>query len=137
MVLCKGLIYGNHGIRAMQNDQQLNDFIAAAHERDLKFTDALARISQSQTDMSQRLFGGTNQKGALDYIVTKVEESSKESIRRIDDITSRTGALETWKKTSRSWVAGAVAILTLEGTALGFYFTKIASHVQNLTALHK
>lgn len=36
--------------------------------------------------------------------------------------------------TSRSWLAGAVAILGLEGTALSLYFSKIAAHIQ---ALHK
>jgi hypothetical protein len=120
----------------MGNDQ-LNDFIASAHERDLKFTDTLARIQQAQEDMNGRLFGGPNQRGALDYIVAKVEESSKESIRQIKAVEERTDVLESWRGTSRAWLAGAVAVLGLEGTALGLYFSKIASHVAALQAIHK
>jgi|SRR5271166_2795101 len=120
----------------MGNDQ-LNDFIQSAHERDLKFTDSIARMAQAQEDMNTRLFGGPNQRGALDYIVGKVEESSKESIRQITDVADRTTALEGWRGTSRAWLAGAVAVLGLEGTALGLYFSKVATHLSTIQALHK
>lgn len=73
----------------MANDQ-LNDFIEGSHARDLKFTDAIARMAQAQEDMNERLFGGPNRKGALDYLVSKVEESSKGSIRQITVVADRT-----------------------------------------------
>ena len=95
-------------------------------------------MAQAQEDMNERLFGGPGRKGALDYIVTKVEESSKESIRQIDAVTNRTTALESWRGTSRAWLAGAVGVLGLEGTALGLYFSKVASHVAAIqSVIHK
>ena len=121
----------------MGNDQ-LNDFIESAHARDLKFTEAISKMAQAQEDMNERLFGGPNRKGALDYLVSKVEESSKESIRQITVVADRTAALESWRGTSRAWLAGAVAVLGLEGTALGLYFSKVASHVAQIqSVLHK
>jgi hypothetical protein len=114
---------------------ELNDFIESAHTRDLKFTESIAKMAQAQEDMNRRLFGGDGQKGALDYIVTKVEESSKESIRQIAAVSDRTVVLEKWRGNSRAWIAGAVAVLGLEGTALGLYFNHIASHVSTL--VHK
>jgi len=119
------------------SSDQLNDFITLSHDRDLKFTETLAKIQQAQDDMRGRLFGGPNQRGALDYIVAKVEETSKESLHQIILIDDRTSRLESWKGTSRAWLAGAVAVLGLEGTCLGLYFSKVVSHVSNAVALHK
>jgi len=113
----------------------LNDFIESVHTRDLRFTESIAKMAQAQEDMNRRLFGGDGQNGALDYIVTKVEESSKESIRQIAAISDRTVVLEKWRGNSRAWIAGAVAVLGLEGTALGLYLNHITSHV--LTLVHK
>lgn len=111
------------------SSDQLNDFIASVHERDIKFTEAIAKFSQAQTDMSARLFGGPDQKGMLPYMIEKSETSAKELRGEIKIVEDRTGALEGWRKTSRAWVAGAVAVLTLEGTALGMWFSRFAAHV--------
>ena len=113
---------------------ELNDFITAAHERDLKFTEAIARMAQAQEDMNTRLFGNAAQQGVLPHLIAKIDESSKEQLRQVTAVANRTTVLENWRGASRAWLAGAVAVLTLEGTALGLYFSKIASHVQ---ALHK
>jgi hypothetical protein len=83
--------------------------------------------------MNERLFGGPNRKGALDYLVSKVEEASKESIRQITVVADRTTALESWRGTSRAWLAGAVAVLGLEGTALGLFFQHLSSKAHIIT----
>ena len=116
---------------------ELNDFINAQHERDLLMTERFSRIAQSQEDMSARLFGGPNQKGMLPYMIETAAEAAKELRTDIKLIDTRTGALEGWKRTSKAWAAGAIAVLSLEGTALGFYFNRVAGHVQSVISLHK
>ncbi len=116
------------------DSSQLHDFIASVHERDLKVTEAIARFTQAQEDMSARLFGGPTQKGMLPYMIENAATTAKELRGQIEIVEHRTTALESWRGTSRSWLAGAVAILGLEGTALGLYFSKIAAHIQ---VLHK
>jgi hypothetical protein len=116
---------------------ELNDFINAQHERDLLMTERFSRIAQSQEDMSARLFGGPNQKGMLTYMIEMAAETSKELRTDIKLIETRTGALESWKRSSKSWIGGAVAVLSLESMALGVYFNRIAGHVQNAASLLK
>ncbi len=116
---------------------ELNDFINAQHNRDIEITKTLATIAQSQTDMSARLFGGEGQKGMLPYMIETAAATAKELRGDIKLVSDRTSALEGWRRGSKAWVAGAVAVLSLEGTALGLYFSKISAHVQALTALHK
>ena len=118
----------------LTDSSQLNAFIASVHERDLKVTEAIARFTQAQEDMSARLFGGPTQKGMLPYMIENAATTAKELRGQIEIVEHRTTALESWLGTSRSWLAGAVAILGLEGTALSLYFSKIAAHIQ---ALHK
>ena len=108
---------------------ELNDFINAQHTRDLDLATTLAKIEQSQQDTSARLFGGPNQKGMLPFMIETAAATAKELRVEIKDITTRTTVLEGWRTSSRAWVAGAVAVFALEGTALGLYFSKIASHV--------
>lgn len=81
----------------------------------------MARTEQMLKDMNGRLFGGDGQSGVLPKLYENVREVEK-----------RTGALESWKKSSRAWVAGAAAVLTLQGTALAFYFQHVAGHIKTL-----
>lgn len=104
---------------------ELNDFIQSQHTRDLTITAAIATMTQAQQDMTRRMFGGDGQKGAIDYIAESIADQRKTT----GEIAVRVGTLETWRTGSIKWVAGAVAVLALEGTALGLYFSKIAGHV--------
>lgn len=110
----------------------LNEFVVAQHATNLAMTGALARIEQSQKDMSQRLFGGDGQKGALPYFAEKDEKQCKENDTRFEKVETRVGSLETWKLGNLKWIGGAVAVLTAEGTALAFYFNHIASKVPQI-----
>lgn len=100
---------------------QLNGFIEAQHAQNLVVMQALGRIEQAQKDTSQRLLGGDGQQGAIPYMSSKVEK-----------ITDRVGRLEVWRTGTMKWVGGVVAVLTLEGGMLAFYFTHIAGKVQSL-----
>lgn len=115
------------------DNSQLNDFIASVHERDLKVTEAIARFTQAQEDMSARLFGGPTQKGMLPYMIDTATTTAKELRGQIEIVEHRTTALESWRGTSRSWLAGAVAILSLEGTALGLFFQHLSSKAHIIT----
>jgi len=85
----------------------------------LDMTRSQARTEQMLTDMNSRLFGGPGQEGVLPYMIG---ESKK--------VEARVVALETTKTGVAKWVGGVVAVLTLEGTALGIYFSRVAAHVQ-------
>jgi hypothetical protein len=111
---------------------ELNDFINAQHERDIELTRSLATIAQSQKDMSARLFGGEGQVGVLPYMIQTAKETAKEQLREVNLVTDRVGVLEKRQLSSRSWLAGAVAVFVFEGTALGLYFSKIAAHVSTI-----
>ena len=108
---------------------ELNDFISTQHARDIEVAQALASIAQSQKDMSARLFGAEGQKGMLPYMLDAAASSAKELQSEIKSIEVRTSSLEGWKRSSKAWLGGAVAVLSLEGTALGMYFSRIASHI--------
>jgi hypothetical protein len=116
---------------------ELNDFISAQYDRDLKITESLATIAQSQKDMSARLFGDAGQKGMLTHMLEASTERAKERVLCKEKTDSRIGSLETWRKASKAWAAGAAAVITLEGTALGIYFNRIAGHIQTVVSLHK
>ena len=110
----------------MPNEQLIN-FMQAQYDRDLLLTKTISdlavnvgAVAQAQKDFSCRLLGGENQKGVLTYLVEKND-------KHIEDYNTRVGSLETWRRTSRSWIAGAVAVLTLEGTAIGVYFSKVSA----------
>jgi len=109
---------------------QLNEFISDQHATNLHLTECLARIEQSQKDTNVRLFGGDGQKGTLPYMIEKAEETAK-------TIDGRIKVLENWRGTSRAWIAGAVAILGLEGSALGLYISRISSHIQMIQKITK
>lgn len=109
---------------------ELNDFIQSQHARDLENAKCQARTEQMLIDMNTRLFGSEGQKGVLPYIIETAEKSAKEAGCRFTAVETRTTALETWKTGTLKWVGGAVAVLTLEGTALAFYFNSVAKHVQ-------
>jgi hypothetical protein len=116
---------------------ELNDFISTQHKRDIEVAEALASIAQSQKDMSARLFGSEGQKGMLPYMIEAASSSAKELQAEVKSIEDRTNALEGWKRSSKAWLGGAFAVLSLEGTALGMYFNRIAQHAQNIASLHK
>jgi len=110
----------------MSDNNLLHDFIAAQHERDLRTTETLATIAQSQKDMCARLFGGENQKGMLPYMIEAAKEQSAKMDDRFKEVETRTTSLETWRTGSKRWIAGAVAVLALEGSALGLYLQHVA-----------
>lgn len=101
---------------------QLNDFISKQHERDIVNADRFARIETLLEQNSLRLFGGDGQKGALPYMQEQHER-----------VATRVGRLESWKSGTIKWIAGAVAVLTLEGSALAFYFNHVAGLVKEIT----
>jgi hypothetical protein len=118
---------------------QLNDFIAAQHETNLKLTDSMARceagmerFSELLAENTKRLFGGDGVEGALPYIMKHAEQNAKTAEDRCEKVEKRAARLENWKRSSLAWVAGAVAVLTLEGTALAFYFHDLASKLPPL-----
>jgi hypothetical protein len=100
---------------AIMSDNQLNDFITAQHATNLSLTSSMSRIEQSMKDTNQRLFGGDGQKGVLPFVVEKHDELEK-----------RMGTVETWKTGTVKWVAGVIAVLTLEGSALALYFNYLS-----------
>ncbi|HLX83778.1 MAG TPA: hypothetical protein VKR59_07760 [Terriglobales bacterium] len=112
-----------------QHQQQLNQLVRDAHARDLKFTDTLATIVQAQKDMSQRLFGGEGQQGILPYMVQCGEKRDEELKKSFKEINDRLTSLETWRTGTKRWIAGAVAVLALEGTAFGYWMNHAAALV--------
>jgi hypothetical protein len=109
---------------------QLNDFIATQHQTNLHLTESMARVETMLGETTKRLFGGDGQEGALPYIMRQAEETKNEQGERFDKIEKRTGKLETWKTGTLKWVAGAIAVLTLEGSALALYFQHFSSKIR-------
>src|SRR5271157_5194259 len=77
--------------------EQCNDFINAQHTTNLRITECLARIEQSQKDSMVRLFGGEGQKGVLPYMIEKAEETTNK-------VNSRIAALE--RRRAMRWCQG-------------------------------
>jgi hypothetical protein len=111
---------------------QLNDFIAAQHQTNLHLTESMTRVETLLAENSRRLFGGDGQVGALPFIMQEVKQNAEKAEESCGKIEKRTRALETWKKNSRAYVAGVIAVLALEGSALAFYFNNVASHVKTV-----
>ncbi len=106
-----------------------NEFVGEQHSLNIKMFESLARIEQSQKDTTQRLFGGEGQVGILPYMAEQAKTVAKEAGERVDRIEGRTTVLESWKKGTVAWTAGAIAVLTFEAGALAFYFNSVASHL--------
>ena len=97
---------------------QLNDFINAQHQTNIHLSESMARMEGILSENSKRLFGGDGQPGALPKIYDKLV-----------DIEKRTTVLELWKTGTVKWVAGVIAELTLEGSALALYFAHITGRL--------
>jgi hypothetical protein len=108
---------------------ELNDFIAAQHQTNIHLSEGMARVETLLAETNRRLFGGDGQQGALPYMIQEAKATVEEQRRRFDKIEIRTGALEGWKKSSLAWIGGAIALLTLEGTALALYFNEASGHI--------
>lgn len=106
---------------------QLNDFIATQHQTNIHLSESMARVQTLLEENSKRLFGGDGGEGALPFIMRTQKENAKTAEERCEKVETRAAALEGWKKSSRAWIAGAVAVLALEGSALALYFQHIAS----------
>jgi hypothetical protein len=106
---------------------QLNDFIAAQHQTNLHLTESMTRVETLLAENSRRLFGGDGQQGALPFIMQEVKQNAEKAEERCEAVEKRAGSLESWKKTSLAWVAGAIAVLTLEGSALALYFQHLTN----------
>lgn len=88
---------------------QLNDFIAAQHQTNIHLAESMTRCQTILEENSRRLFGGDGQEGTLPKIETRLQ------------------AVELWKIGTVRWIAGVIAVLTLEGSALALYFQHITS----------
>jgi hypothetical protein len=110
---------------------QLNDFINRQHERDLLAEQRWTRVETLLEQNSERLFGGPNQKGALVFL----HEEHAKVTEDLGKVAGRVGKLESWKLGTTKWVAGALAVLTLEGTALAFVFNHVASVIKAAQAV--
>ena len=104
---------------------RLNEFINAQHQTNTTTASTLGRIEQMLADNSARLFGGPNQKGALQYLHEEYDELEKS----VGEVSKRVGVMELWKSGTLKWIAGAVFVVSAEGTALAFWFHQVVSHV--------
>ena len=111
---------------------QLNDFIAAQHVTNVHLAEGMTRVQTLLEENTKRLFGGGGGEGALPFIMRTQKENAKTAEERCEKVETRAAALEGWKKSSLAWIAGAIAVLTLEGTALAFYFNSVARHVKTI-----
>lgn len=107
----------------------LNEFIFAQHQQNLKTTDSLARIEQMQRDTVQRLFGGDGQPGVLPFMSDAAKTCAKEEGERAAKIEQRVSLLEAFKTGTLRWIAGVIAVLTFEGTAVALYLHTIAGKI--------
>lgn len=101
-----------------------NDFITAQHELNRDMAASLARIEQKLDTQHERIFGANGVPGALPFM-----HEEKEKLK------ARVTALETWKTGTVKWVGGIIALLTLEGTAVGVCI-KYASHIAKTLTGH-
>ena len=107
------------------SDSFVNDFITAQHELNRDMSAALARIEMKLDTQHERIFGANGVQGALPYM-----HEEKEKLK------TRVADLEGWKRGTLKWLAGAVAVLTLEGSALAVYVkyaTDAAKVIKGLT----
>lgn len=100
------------------------------HQININNALALGRIEQSLQDMNSRLFGAPGQVGALTYIAQQHKEHAVEVAQDSEELGTRVAKLETWKLGTLKWIAGAVAVLTLEGSAVAFYFHSVVTAVK-------
>ena len=111
--------------------EQLSEFIEKQHARDILNAERYSRIETMLTANSERLFGGPNQKGVLTFI----HEEHAKACDATALIASRVGKLEAWKLGTLKWVGGVVALLSLEGTALAFYFSHVSATVNKVLSV--
>jgi hypothetical protein len=111
--------------------EQLHEFIEKQHARDLVNAERYTRIETLLQQQGERLFGGPNQKGALVFL----HEEHEKAVASVTLVSDRVGKLETWKTGTVKWLAGAVAVLTLEGTALAFFANHVATAVKAVQAI--
>jgi hypothetical protein len=113
----------------------VNEFVTAQHSLNIRMSESLARIEQSQTDTRQRLFGGEGQVGILPYMAEQAKTVAVESGKRVDGVETRLSAIETFKNGTIRWVGGAIAVITAEAGLVVFYFDHVARKVQEVQAL--
>lgn len=104
--------------------EQFHEYVRQQQEINLKLTETLSRVEQKLDSNAERLFGAPGQEGAIKYLYTEAEA-----------VKVRVGLLETWKIGTVKWVAGAVAVLLMEGTALAFFANHVASAVKAVQAI--
>lgn len=110
---------------------QLNEFINKQHDRDIENATRYTRIETLLEQQSERLFGGPNQKGTLQFL----HEEHEKVVASVELVSGRVGKIETWKTGTVKWIAGAVAVLTLEGTALAFVLNHVSSAIKAVQAI--
>jgi hypothetical protein len=104
--------------------EQFHEYVRQQQEINLKLTATLSRVEEKLDAQNDRLFGAPGQEGALKYLHTEAEA-----------VKVRVGVLETWKTGTVKWVAGAVAVLLMEGTALAFFANHVATAVKAVQAI--
>ena|ERR1700674_3899444 len=114
-------------------DRILIDFIQ-------KQTDVTAAIKQRVDDMHHQLFGN-GRAGTLQHLETIALSAKEEAAQAAAaglaaavqvkaELNDRVMTLESYRKLDRRWLAGALAVLGVEGGALGFYFKYMADKWQ-------
>lgn len=111
------------------DDKTLLDFMQ-------KQTELTARIDQRVEDLHGRLFGN-GQPGILRHISDMADSAKDETVRVRSELGTRINTLESYRKLDRRWLAGALAVLGAEGTALGIYSHYIAGKVAAIVNLVK
>lgn len=110
---------------------QLNEFIENQHARDIVNAERYTRIETLLSQQGERLFGGPGQKGAIAFL----HEEHEKVVTSVAEVSARVGKIETWKTGTVKWIAGAVAVLGMEGTALAFVFSHVASAIKAVQAI--
>jgi hypothetical protein len=110
----------------MSDNTDLLSIIQEQHKVNLETATALGSIQKTLEDNSARLFGAPGQQGAIPFLHAEVEETK-----------GKVEKLTVWKKGLYKWVAGALAVLTLEGTILIFGFEHLAAIDSLVRSVHK
>jgi hypothetical protein len=89
-------------------------------------TKVATRTEQKVDDLNKRLFGN-GQPGTIQVIHEATVKTNNDLLEAKEALGDRISEVDAAHRLDRKWLAGALAVIVLEGTAAAFYFKYLYS----------
>jgi hypothetical protein len=80
----------------------------------------LAELAEAVKNLNHRLLGADGQEGALPYLARQFEAHKQDDDRHFADLKKPVDSLLRARLSTKRWIAGALFVLSAEGTLLAF-----------------